>query len=221
MVHRRPLRGAWDGCMTEADQGPDEDAKAAGRLLLALADFEARQAQAATAFASAEQPHEKRSAVVSALSAAAALLVTCGGRLNAGPLFETIFALDALDADAVVWPLLRPGLRPRGQQRDSDGMWMQRAVVAAALEQRRRVSADLPEAAKAVARWLKAKGTTARTIRSWRSRLMEGPHEEPWELYIALTEIRADGGYVWPLATRAAVVAEMASWGGSRNTIKP
>lgn len=27
--------------MTEADQDPDDDAKAAGRLLLALADFEA------------------------------------------------------------------------------------------------------------------------------------------------------------------------------------
>jgi len=213
--------------MTEADQGPDEDAKAAGRLLLALADFEAAMAQAATAFASAEQPHEKRSAVVSALSAAAALLVTCGGRLNAGPLFETIFALDALDEDAVVWPLLRPGLRPRGQPKVSDGMWMQRAVVAAALQQRRRVSANLPEAAKVVARWVAGTsaiaGSTApaRDILAWRSRLMEGAHGEPWKFYIRLTEIRADGGYVWLLATRDAVVAEMAVWGNGGNTKKP
>ena len=213
--------------MTDGDQDPGDDAQAAGRLLLALADFEAAMAQAATAFASAEQPHEKRSAVVSALSAAAGLLVTCGGRLNAGPLFETIFALDALDADGAVSPLLRPGLRPRGQPKDADGMLMQQAVIAAALEQRRRVSANLPEAAKVVAGWVEGtrgiagSDDPARIIRSWRSRLMEGPHEEPWKFYMRLTEKRADGGYVWPLATRDAVVAEMAAWGGGGNTKKP
>ena len=212
--------------MSDGDQGPGDDAKAAGRLLLALADFESAMAQAAAAFASAEQPREKRSAVMSALSAAAGLLVTCGGRLSAGPLFETIFALDALDADGAVWPLLRPGLRPRGQPRVSDGMWMQRAVVAAALEQRRRVSANLPEAATVVAGWLR--GTTAiagstapaRDILAWRSWLMKGPHEEPWAFYRCLTEVRADGGYVWPLAPRDAVVAEIAVWGGGGNTKK-
>ena len=197
--------------MTDGEQDEALDNWAMSRLE-ALSVFENAMVGAAKEYAKADTPSELRGAAAAALGAAHRLMVATGMHANVGPVVATAFALGALD-EGVTMPLARVSQREAKRPDVPDVVWVQRAVIAAALEQRFRDVGNLPHAAVTVAVWLAKFGIAKSTIISWRHEVSGGAGRPASEGVFAGYVQRTAGKYVIPLGSKNALLREMKIWG--------
>jgi hypothetical protein len=197
--------------MSEAEQDEALDNWAMARLE-ALSVFENAMVEAAKEYAKADTPSELRGAAAAALGAAHRLMVATGMHANVGPVVASAFALGALD-EGVTMPLARVSPRKAKRPDVPNVVWVQRAVIAAALEQRFRKVGNLPHAAAEVALWLADFGIAKSTIISWRHEVSGGAGRSASEdVFTGYVQHEA-GEYVTPLGSKSALLREMKIWG--------
>ena len=213
------------GPVVETNQDTALDAEIMARLC-ALAAFETAMGEADKVFKAGSAPKDQRGAVCAAMAAVHRLLVDTGMHTYVGPVVASAFALAALD-EGVRLPLLKMEPRKRGRSKTANVVWVQRAVVAAALEQRFRqegdLSVELSVAAAEVARWLAAseifrdtKKSRAQAILDWRENVTGRlSHEEPKQVYSKYLKPAsgAVGQYDVALRDKAALLRELKIWG--------
>ncbi len=196
----------------------------------ALADFETTMNQVVKDYADAQTISDRRGAVVGALTAVYKMMAEIGMQRVAGPIFEVAVALCAVDRGGVL-PLFRVDERPAHGPKTAEGIWIQRAVVAAALEQRFRTTrAGLTPAAAEIARWLNGSvilsgvtnGKTA--VVKWREdvsgRMSTDLARKVYDHYCRRAEA-SSGLYVCPLGTAAELRLELQIWGSAGNPKDP
>lgn len=181
--------------MTDGEQDEALDNWAMSRLE-ALSVFENAMVGAVKEYAKADTPSELRGAAAAALGAAHRLMVATGMHANVGPVVATAFALGALD-EGVTMPLARVSPRKAKRPEVPNVVWVQRAVIAAALEQRFRKVGNLKRVAAEVAGWLAgsdaigARENPKSAILKWRNEMSEGEKKEPKAVYAHYLQRRA------------------------------
>ena len=189
--------------------------------LTALSVFEIAMAGAAIEYTAAGTPSELRGAAAAALSAVHRLMTDTGMQAHIGPVVAMAFALATLDAGTAL-PLVTAEQRCSKRPKVPDVVWLQRAVVAAALEQRFRNTRALPRAAADVARWLAGSEVVgklkspASSIIKWRETISaRRSNEEPKQLYAHYTKPPAGAGgqFVVPLPDADALLRELKIYG--------
>ena len=179
--------------------------------LEALSVFENAMVGAAKEYAKADTPAELRGAAAAALGAVHRLMVATGMHANVGPVVASAFALGALD-EGVTMALAMVSPREAKRPEVPNVVWVQRAVIAAALEQRFRKVGNLPHAAAEVALWLAKFGITKSTIISWRHEVSGGAGKSVPEAVFAGYVNHTAGKYVIPLGSKSALLREMKIW---------
>ena len=196
--------------------------------LEALSVFENAMVGAAKEYAKADTPAELRGAAAAALGAVHRLMVATGMHANVGPVVASAFALGALD-EGVTMPLARVSQREAKRPEVPNVVWVQRAVIAAALEQRFRKVGNLKRVAAEVAGWLAgsdvigARENPKNAILKWRNEMSEGEKKEPKAVYAHYLQRRAGAveQYAVPLGSSDALLKELKIWGVGRNPINP
>jgi len=205
--------------MSEAEQDEALDNWAMARLE-ALSVFENAMVEAAKEYAKADTPSELRGAAAAALGAAHRLMVATGMHANVGPVVATAFALGALD-EGVTMPLARVSQREAKRPEVPNVVWVQRAVIAAALEQRFRKVGNLPRAAADVALWLADFGIARSAIIAWRHEVSGGVGRAASEAVFTAYVQHEAGEYVVPLKSKSALLREMKIWGLAGDSFNP
>jgi len=196
--------------------------------LEALSVFENAMVGAAKEYAKADTPAELRGAAAAALGAVHRLMVATGMHANVGPVVASAFALGALD-EGVTMPLAMVSPREAKRPEVPNVVWVQRAVIAAALEQRFRKVGNLKRVAAEVAGWLAgsdvigARENPKNAILKWRNEMSEGEKKEPKAVYAHYLQRRAGAveQYAVPLGSSDALLKELKIWGVGRNPINP
>ena len=183
--------------------------------------------KAAQDYDAASAPAGKREAVASVLAAVDMFMLVADMVPYLGPVRAGVFALSALDK-GIVLPLLEPAPKLPNAPKTILIVTLQRAIVAAALEQRHRLNGGLlPVAAAEVAVWLTGSevfGKTqpsASTVLKWREKYMEQSQtaqtrrDLPAQQYY--TFVSKEGAkYTRPLPNAKALLEELKIWGTGR-----
>lgn len=196
----------------------------------ALAEFEEAMRQVSKDHAVAPTLTDRRGAIVAALTAVNALMVKIDMVPYVGPIFEIAMAICAIDKGKAL-PIVQAASRQSHAPKFDEGIWLQRAVIAASLEQRfRTTDAKLHDAATEVARWLTGLAIVGNTknvasaIKKWREDMnARRPDELPRRVFDHYRREIGDSprAYLAPLTDQGSLRRELEIWGVGTNPKNP